>query len=613
MSDTVLQIIVNGKDNASDVLSGVGRTVAGLGKLALGAGVVVGGALAGGLAVAAKAATEAEEISAQLNAVLESTKGVAGMTAEAIQEQALALSEVTRFEDDAIVSAQSLLLTFTKIGKDTFPDATEATLDVAQAMKMDLRSAALLVGKALNDPTRGLTALTRSGVQFTEQQQQVITSLVETGDLAAAQAMILEELETQFGGSARAGGDTFAGQLDILKNSLGNVAEEIGGAVLPLLRDLLAWVGPKLVAGFKEFGRWASDGLAKIGTFADQVKRVISDVQAGRPISWDTLFDMAGLVTKNRDMRVWFAEAVQDVQGFVEDVKAAYETGGITAAIDEAFGQIGGALKTAWDNIDWEEVKTKLSTYWTETLQPSLRTAVAQLREWTATDPELLTSVGTAIGDMIVAGIATGGYDYAGQMGGKLGELMGSSVDGVSFWDGFSASLQRGITPPTLQTAINGVMDAMLARVVEEHPKVQAFLDTVRGVVDGMSKAVSGYSTLKSDLETGIYVNPLEALMGWLQDTIDRIRNAIAAWTELMETIAGGGAAPFAGVSAGATVTGPAAGSVGGGGIPGAGRAATSAAPVFNITINAPGGDPRAVAAAAQTGVLRAARSMGLA
>ena len=167
--------------------------------------------------------TDAEFAAAQLNAALKSTAGVAGQSAESLNAHAQALSYVSRFDDDAITGAQALLLTFTKIGGDTFPKATEAVLNVAQAMGTDLKSAAIQVGKALNDPILGVSALTRSGIQFTDAQKDVIAKLVETNKLAEAQAVILAELNTQFSGSAAAAANTFGGALAQLNNELGNL------------------------------------------------------------------------------------------------------------------------------------------------------------------------------------------------------------------------------------------------------------------------------------------------------------------------------------------------------------------------------------------------------
>ena len=64
----------------------------------------------------------------QLNAVLKSTAGVAGVTAQAADDLAKSLEGVTNFDDEAVLSAENLLLTFTKIGKDIFPQTTETVL-----------------------------------------------------------------------------------------------------------------------------------------------------------------------------------------------------------------------------------------------------------------------------------------------------------------------------------------------------------------------------------------------------------------------------------------------------------------------------------------------------
>lgn len=147
------------------------------------------------------------------------------------------LQNVTRFSDETVISVESMLLTFTKIGKDVFPRATETALDMAQVFG-SADSASVQLGKALNDPITGITALTRVGVTFSEEQKKLIKSLVDTGDIAGAQTVILDELATEFGGSARAAGETFGGQLDILRNRLSNVAETIGLAILPVLQNL---------------------------------------------------------------------------------------------------------------------------------------------------------------------------------------------------------------------------------------------------------------------------------------------------------------------------------------------------------------------------------------
>ena len=140
----------------------------------------------------------------QLNAVLKSTGSIAGLTAKEIIKMAESLQKVTTFGDEAILEGQNLLLTFKKIGEDVFPRATETMLDVAQAMGQDMKTTAIQLGKALNDPIEGLTALRRVGITFEKQQEENIKAMVKMGDIAGAQVKILDELESQFGGSARA-------------------------------------------------------------------------------------------------------------------------------------------------------------------------------------------------------------------------------------------------------------------------------------------------------------------------------------------------------------------------------------------------------------------------
>lgn len=217
-------------------ISGFVSNVGGIITVGLAAGFA---ALAGGLAYSVAQAMEAEEVQAQLAAVLTSTGGAAGVTADMANGLANSLSGVTRFGDEAILAGESMLLTFTNIGSEVFPAATEALLNLAQTMGGDPQSQAIQLGKALNDPINGVSALTRVGVTFTDEQKKLIKSLQESGDMAGAQTIILKELEKEFGGAAVAAGQTFAGKLDILKNRLSNVAETVGGAVLPILTSLI--------------------------------------------------------------------------------------------------------------------------------------------------------------------------------------------------------------------------------------------------------------------------------------------------------------------------------------------------------------------------------------
>jgi len=177
---------------------------------------------------------------AQVEAGLISTNGVAGHTIETLKDMASGLQEITTYGDEEILSSVTAqLLTFTNVTNEQFPRAQKAILDLSARLGTDLKSAALQVGKALNDPVLGVTALARSGIQFSESQKKLIKSLVETNRTAEAQSIILKELENQFGGSAEAAAKAGLGPIKQFQNSLGDMMETVGQAVLPGLTDMV--------------------------------------------------------------------------------------------------------------------------------------------------------------------------------------------------------------------------------------------------------------------------------------------------------------------------------------------------------------------------------------
>ncbi len=221
--------------------------MAGLGAIGLSAAAGGIAALGAGLLYSVTQAAEAQDGQAQLQAVLASTGGVAGVTAEQANALASAFQNTTKFSDDATLAGENMLLTFTNIGANVFPQATEAMLNLAEKMKTGPEQSAVMLGKALNDPVNGLSALTRVGVTFTEEQKTQVQAMQEVGNMAGAQAIILAELEREFGGVAEAAGGTFTGKLTILGNKFSDVGERIGGQLLPVLER----VADKFLAGLE--------------------------------------------------------------------------------------------------------------------------------------------------------------------------------------------------------------------------------------------------------------------------------------------------------------------------------------------------------------------------
>jgi hypothetical protein len=191
--------------------------------------------------LATKSFVDSAKAIAQVEAAVKSTGGAAGRSVDQLSTLAEGLQRVSLFDDDEILqNVTANLLTFTNVAGTEFDRAQQAVLDLSTRLGTDLTSATVQVGKALNDPIKGVTALGRAGVQFSAQQKELIATLVESGDVAGAQAVILGELETQFGGAAAAAAN--ADPYTQLANEIGNLAEEFGGIINDALKPLLGFI-----------------------------------------------------------------------------------------------------------------------------------------------------------------------------------------------------------------------------------------------------------------------------------------------------------------------------------------------------------------------------------
>lgn len=193
----------------------------------------LGGSIAGAFSIKAvsdfaRKSAEAwrvqKEAVSVMNQVLKSTGAEAWTSSAELQEMAASLQQVTNYGDETITSMHGVLLGFRNITGKNFEHASKAILDMATVMKMDLSSAAQVVGKALDDPINGLGSLSRQGFHFTEQQKQMLKAMVEAGDMMGAQKIILEELDGTYGGAAEAAADLGTQ----VKNSAGEVLEGFG-------------------------------------------------------------------------------------------------------------------------------------------------------------------------------------------------------------------------------------------------------------------------------------------------------------------------------------------------------------------------------------------------
>lgn len=266
-------------------------------------------------------ARESQKVGALTAQVIKTTGGAAKITAEQVGDLAGAISAKTGIDDEAIQSGANLLLTFTNLrneagaGNDIFNQATQAITDMGAAMGKEPKAAAIQLGKALNDPIKGITALSKVGVSFTEEQKKQIAVMVKAGDVAGAQKVILAELGREFGGAAEA--QATAG--DKASTAYANMSEALGTALLPLL-----------------------DGLANV--FTEYIAPAMTDaIDVGK--------DFIGWVQENSD-------TVKILVGILGGLALAYELTTAAMAIQAAggflawIGKITGATKL-WTAAQW--------------------------------------------------------------------------------------------------------------------------------------------------------------------------------------------------------------------------------------------------------------------
>lgn len=225
-----------------DVKKGAANTFGNISKLGVGLSASITAPFVAMATAGVAGFREQEKAIAQVEAGLKSTGNAVGFTSEKLQTMASDLQSKTLFGDEVILKdATAQLLTFTNITDENFARTQEAALDLATRLDGDLKGASIQLGKALNDPVANLSALSKSGIQFSEDQKAVIKSMTETGDLAGAQTLILDELNKQYGGSAKAAAEADGGFTQ-LSNTFGDIQEEIGGIIVTALRPLLKFL-----------------------------------------------------------------------------------------------------------------------------------------------------------------------------------------------------------------------------------------------------------------------------------------------------------------------------------------------------------------------------------
>jgi murein DD-endopeptidase MepM/ murein hydrolase activator NlpD len=522
--------------HAGDELEKTGKR----GSRALAGLKVAGGALAGLAAfdIVSKSARamvdefqEARKVSAQTGAVLKSTGGAANVSAKQIADLAGALSRKAGIDDEAIQSGENLLLTFTRVrnetgkGNDVFNQATKAALDMSVAMGTDMRTSALQLGKALNDPAKGLGKLQRSGVTFTEQQKKQIEALQAQGKTLEAQKIIIAEVNKEFGGSAAAA----ATPLDHLKVSLGNLAETAGAVLVPALdvaaRALTGMLTAASATGavigsiigwFKEHETVTLALAAAVGVLGAALitLRVVALAQmiptlAGAATAWLALnaamllspavLIAAGLAALAAALVVAYRES----ETFRKIVDAAFRVVGATAS------WLAGAIKTTFDVIvtvvrtSWAIIRDSTTTIWN-----GIRSFLSNTWSWLR---GAASDTWNAI-RAVITGAMTAARDTLTGIWGAIRSVAAGAWQGIRD----SAVMWWGLVQGAIVTPIRAARDA----VSEVWTQIRS---RASEAWEGLKNAAGDFATGMKDRITGAFKDAANLVIGFINKIIDAI------------------------------------------------------------------------------------------
>lgn len=256
----------------------------------------------GGIGIAALMRTftaetvKAQNAQAQLRAVVESTGSAAGFSVKRLNEMAEELAKASTFHSDDIREGQARLLSYTGIVGEELPRAMRATVDMATRMGSSVSQAAEQIGRALDVPSKGLSSLQDQGFRFTEEQKKAVEQLEKTGRTAEAQAIVLDALESSYGGAAVAARDTFGGALAALQNQVRGLMAGEGGSLegartaIERLTETMSSQSTKeafatLTKAFAELVGWTAKAISATVTFAEKVGDLIGETLHG-PVSY---------------------------------------------------------------------------------------------------------------------------------------------------------------------------------------------------------------------------------------------------------------------------------------------------------------------------------------
>jgi len=285
---------------------------------------------------------------------------------------AAGLQKVTAYGDEVTIAMMANLKTY-GMNTEELKKATEATMDLAAAKGIDLRTASELVGKAFVGETG---TLSRYGI--------VLEKGIERSDKFAA---VLELINERFGGTARAEMETYGGRLKRMSNYWGDIQEQIGKGLVMALESAVFALSP-ITETVKEI----ANNFQEVSKRADEAAKKIAKIEPPPQTTWNKFISFMDEWGKNiirvftfmgKNIANVFALLVGDAIETAKIIAKEFWTAGelifnaLTFNFDEAkknwaaLGQNAVDFKQAIDT-NWTVALERMSRSWSDMIAQML-------------------------------------------------------------------------------------------------------------------------------------------------------------------------------------------------------------------------------------------------
>lgn len=324
-------------------------------------------------------AVQMEARQTAINGILTSGNHVMGLTMDQVTGLAARYSELTGIDDDVVMGAEGIIARYKQISDKTFPDVLKASLDLARQQaslngtELDVTGTATKLALAMADPSKAYRLLRSEGVVLTAQQQESIKTFMKHGDVAKAQAVIMDGVKKSTHNAAEEFGQTNQGKIDKFKVSLDNWGKAMMANVLPVLGNLADFLRtnvPNAIHAAQTALKPLTDKLQEWGTqlknnkpLLDGLKKAFEDL---KPAIGPILIGLGALTL------IGFAPLAILIAIVAAIVLGLHKLWEVTTPVRTAIGNLMGKLGELRDNL-------------AQRLQPALHNIsekLAELHAW---------------------------------------------------------------------------------------------------------------------------------------------------------------------------------------------------------------------------------------